>query len=262
MFHKKPTLRAIVWSGVMMGAALNGWAKEKPPPHWGPRFATPGVQLKLEEEGREKRGASTSVSYTLVFSGFPQDKTYALWNDPSGVDPPVLWATGISVTSSGDVICAGPPPGTKLTPRSLKKAKKQRQCYAVFEEGFSFRDRFVTSVDHYHEGEPVEFGMISADHTVHAFAKTMPFPLEVKEGRCRLWAEMITTEAFSFSGEGFEPGEELTYISRSCDEVLRGKIRVSRDGRFGLGADPPHLYIIAPACSGPDADRSRLAIAA
>src|SRR5262245_10224546 len=74
----------------------------------------------------------------------------------------------------------------------------------------------------------------STDQTVRAFAKTFPFPLEVRDGSCSLQAELITLRAFAILGEGFVPGEEVSTDSESGGEVLTGLKTVSNEGKLPI----------------------------
>ena len=82
------------------------------------------------------------------------------------------------------------------------------------------------------KGEPASFAIVSTDRSVKAFAKFVPFPIEAEHGNCRISLELISPdgEMFGVSGEGFEPNEEVTTVSRSNGEVLQSKKKTSSDG--------------------------------
>ncbi len=184
---------------------------------WGPRYATPGVQLTLQEGSRATTpNGTTKVTYFLRVSGFPTGKTFKLWVKPFGSSPESL----------SDVV------GEFYVDPSGK---------LVSQEGGDL-GQISLSAPSYAKGEPYEVALISTDQTIKAFAKAIPFPIEVKEGRCRLWLELIspTGEAFALQGEGFEPNEEVTTVSRSNGEVIQGKQKVLPDGRLPAN-------ILAPA---------------
>lgn len=94
----------------------------------------------------------------------------------------------------------------------------------------------------YAQAEPVWFALTSKDGTLKTFLKHIPFPVESREGRCRLSAEMISLDAgdigrpgplYGIRGEGFAPDEEVTITRSSEGNVVEDKGRASPAGSLG-----------------------------
>lgn len=204
-------------------------AKERPPEHWGPQFSTPGVQLDVREVDRiyVEDAGMTVVTYALVPSGVPEESMLSIWG--RGWEGEItLLGTGFSVNDSGELFCPGPPEGQEPTPRALRKASKKSLCYTF--EGFE--DEFVFGAAGFLRGQPYEFAVTSADRAIQAFAKAVPFPIEGRDGQCRIWIEQSRPDVFSLYFEGFRPNEELTITSRSVDEGGQGKVTFPEDGKL------------------------------
>ncbi len=188
----------------LAGITLAGCAPMvQPADKWGSRYATPGVHLTLLEVKRTVLDSETEVTYKVQASGFPKGKTYTLWQTfTEGATKPLL--SGFYVDDSGQLISEQKLP-LEQVPLRLRN--------------------FV-------DGERLEYGLISTDQTVRAFAKAVPFPIEARDGRCLLWLELISPEGNTFyvSGEGFQPGEWVTGVSRSEGEIRERKVKVSSDG--------------------------------
>ena len=184
---------------------LAGCATIPSSPPWGPQNVTPGAVLTLQELGRGTKDGKQVVQYRLVGSGFPQGKSYKVWFRNVGASPSA-WKLDFYVDNSGELIGND---GPALAAITLNAA-------------------------HFAKGEPLEAMVISTDQTVKAFAKAIPFPIEAKEGRCRLWLELASRKGglFMVFAEGFEPEEEVATVSRSNGEVLQQKIKASGDGKL------------------------------
>jgi len=189
--------------------------KESPPP-WEFQNATPGVVLTLQELRRWTKDSKQGADYRVVVSGLPKDKIFKLWQKNLGREPEFVFLT-VYLDDSGDLVFEAP-------------NKKFRQV-SVSLSGLA-------------KGEPVEYALISTDQTVRAFTRVILFPIESKDGPCLLSMQLGSPrgDLFLVIGQGFEPDGEATTESRSDVEVLRNKVRLTRDGKFAT--------VVAPAVVG------------
>jgi len=145
-----------------------------------------------------------------LYTTLPQDdQVYYLWfKDGASADPP------------------GQLPGTYTAgPSSL-----------VNSAGQSLR----VSVGHSAKGEAFEFAAVNNDKTIVVFWKFIPAPIEVLQGRYRLWVELKSPDGKVFLawGEGFEPNEEIDIVSTSDSEILSSKGKADADGRVMVALLP------------------------
>ena len=115
----------------------------------------------------------------------------------------------------------------------------------VFEGPGSKFKEVKLSLSDFAKGEPIEYALISTDQTIQAFtARVVPFPIETKDGECLLSVQLGSRrgDLFLVMGQGFPPDGEVTTESRSSGEVLKGKSRLSPDGKFAT--------IVTPAVKG------------
>ena len=70
----------------------------------------------------------------------------------------------------------------------------------------------------------------------HAGAKPDKWPIEVKDGPCRIWVLPSTPYRLNFltHGLGFEPNEEIEMVGRSNGELIQLKLKVSSDGSLSF----------------------------
>ena len=195
---------------------------EKVGAEWGPKFATPGAELRLEELDRKKVKGWTEVTYRLRTGGFPAGKQYTVWALPS------VWATAFRLTTgfvandSGSLVCGAKPADYKGPPD---------WCPAPTE---SVEKKLRLDADRYYKGEAIGFAVISTDGTVRAFARAIPFPIQASDGQCRLAVELLSAQglAFRVDGQGFAPGETVQTDSRSEGQVLKGQNQADGSGEF------------------------------
>jgi len=209
-------VRNLFTKGLITAVLIVGYssiaASDQLPDWWSPKEATPGVKLTVREESHENAktasGPRKVVAIKLVPSGYPKDKRYELWG---------VWLGGrtdrileLRVDEAGELrmhFPKYPKPGGRLRDMSMRLG------------GFA-------------KGEALQYALVSTDRKVKTFAKIIPFPLEDKQGSCQLWLELVATDGNTFvaQGDGFEPGEVVTTISRSNGEALRNKLTVTGEG--------------------------------
>lgn len=191
--------------------------------NWGYRPA-PGARLTLKEADRKNGRHGTAITYHVESSGFPAGKTYSLWMMLSGDHKtrPVL--SGYLANATGALVCPGQSqPGDSPVAGS--------HCYPL--------ERASLDVDNYHNGEPVDFAIVSTDGTVRAYARAYPFPIQVQDGKCTLNVELENTKFTSFviRGAGFEPGENVTTSSSFGKDPTAGTQLASASGGFAAQVD-------------------------
>jgi hypothetical protein len=181
--------------------------------HW-PRSQkqTPGVELILEEVKRAPGRRGTQIAYRIVSDGFPGGKTYKLQTSSLSSPKPATLATGIQVSETG----------------SLTVGRIQNQPMDL--------SKFTMTIGDYNKGEFLMIEVVSEDGTVYASDRVHPFPIEARDGECRVLAELLTKDQKNFGiiGIGFDPGTEIRTISSEDDarDTKSGTQRVSSEGFF------------------------------
>ena len=226
----------------IIATVLTGCVTLGPQLEWGSQYATPGTQLSLQHLGPGPAGSKmadhtiicekggqkcTSVRgrmafYRLGASGFPQGRPLTLWT--KRLDrPPKIVPTDVSVDESGTVV-----------QRSEFGPIPVRGIGGIFVEG-----------------EPYEVVLISADQSIRAFAKTIPFPIETREGRCLLSVELLSAkgDGFAISGQEFEANEEIVAVSQYEGDRVESRLKTSPDGKFIVVQFPPVMAKQAGAAS-------------
>ena len=156
---------------------------------------TPGVQLALEEVAREGE-STTKVSFKIMASGFPTDKTYQLFSYSLS-----QYNEGLKPVSLGE-----------FPPEALPRMAIQK----------------------YTEGEWLQVALISSDLTIAAFAEAIPFPIEAKSGSCRIWLKLISSVGIQFTvhGEGYEAGEPVTAVWHIEEAAIKETWEADSAGSF------------------------------
>jgi hypothetical protein len=189
-----------------------------PPKEWATRFTSEGVEFAFEELERKTVPGNSSVVYKFRFSGFPRDKTYALW--AKWLDGKTVRFGEFQVDDTGDLV------GTVANDsRPIRMSK------------------YTVHFSRMYKGEPIIHALVSTDsaQTIKAFARTVPFPIRATgNGQCSLEAELLLPRGrpFAVMGHGFKPNEKIGTVSRSWPEVVKGNVEVEADGRFGSLVDP------------------------
>jgi hypothetical protein len=195
--------------------------------NWGYHPA-PGAHLELKEAGRKQGRRGTAITYHVESSGFPAGKTYSLWIMQSGDHKTRALLSGYLANATGALVCPGQSqPGDPPVAGS--------RCYPL--------ERASLDVDNYHDGEPVDFAIVSTDGTVRAYARAYPFPIQAQDGKCTLNVELENTKFTSFviRGSGFEPCENVTTSSSFGKDLTPGTQPASASGEFAseVHADVP-----------------------
>jgi hypothetical protein len=182
----------------------------RPPEQMVERIDTSGVSLTMEEVSRSGKGRNLEITYRFVAKGFPAGVTYSFWRYKPQPKP-VKLLNNLSVDESGvmfvNELGSGTGEGT-WEPAPLENA-------------------IPLTLFNFAPGEPFEFGIVSEDQTIQAFARVFPRPIETRQGVCHLYLERLNDGQTFYRAyaTGLVPGEELRQILRLC---------LSRGGRQGF----------------------------
>lgn len=197
---------------------------QQPPVETIERVDTPSVGLTMQEVKRSGTGSKLEVTYKFVAKGFPAGSTYSLWRYKPQPKP-VRILGNLSVDEFGVMIanecgCAE----HDWTPAPLDTA-------------------IPMIIDTIAPGEPFEFGIVSEDQSVQAFATVFPIPMEFTDNNCRLVLERLNPgqTAYRAYATGLAPGEALRFESESGDVVLHDSSQADANGEFSAYVFPQLL---------------------
>jgi len=103
-----------------------------------------------------------------VSKGFLRGKTYTLRISSSSSPTPVTWVTSIEVSDTG----------------SLTVGRVQNQPVEP--------SKLSVTIEQYNKGEFFMIEVVSEDGTVYSRERVHPFPIEARNGECRVFAELVT----------------------------------------------------------------------
>jgi len=210
---KSPLRLFIPLCGILGGTADHVLGQEALTLHW-PRSQkqTSGVELTLEEMQRSPSRRGTQIAYRIVSKGFPRDKTYKLQISSSSSPTPATWVTSIQVSDTG----------------SLTVGRVQNQPVEP--------SKLTIKIEDYNKGEFFMIEVVSEDGTVYARERVHPFPIEARDGECRVFAELVTKDrkSFGITGIGFGPSTDIRINSSEDDgrDTNSSTQHVSSDGSF------------------------------
>lgn len=172
------------------------------------RRAAPGdIQLALIELPRTTVPAT--VRYRLQAIGVPRGVIFGIFaKDFAHTFHEV--ASGLQVDESGNIVAS----------ELSGDGRLQRLDEIVLEPG------------PYPLGAPWEVALVSADHTMRAFAKVIPYPLMARHGPCSVSLELVSHrgERFIASGAGFPPAQDVITELRYAGRVIQKQRRISPEG--------------------------------
>jgi len=202
-------------------------AEEGKGPRWRIQDASPGIHLVLKEGKRYKVSGKVMVEYRLETSAFPPGKSYGLWLWNFGNPEGWLMMKDFSVDAAGRLVCEHPIPPEEAA------GGKNRAC--VFDmEKLSLLA--IASV----KGVPFRVAILSTDGAIGAFVRSVPLPLQFKQGGCTISAEIASDKADSFlvGGEGFQPGEKVAWKAEMGDTLTEDEAEASENGNFVVVLNP------------------------
>ena len=176
----------------------------EPPFKWDSEYSTPGISLTLRERGRVTSPTGTRVEYELRALGFSDTESSNLW-----------WKRAASYSELPATI------GADGTVKVLSMPS--------------------LVIEDYVPGQSLDVALASGNNRAHA--KTIPFPIEAKEGGYWASVELMTETGllFQITFGGFQPGEKVEIASQYKDERAVKTVETSRKGEvvfpvlFGRG---------------------------
>lgn len=196
----------------------SGCAFHRPKPRWGEWRGGPDVHFSLKELRREPGKGGTNVYYRMIVEGIDRSKAYAL----------LMLVRGVTES---------PVPKEFFRPDGHGNLAGQAQGKSI--EGYE------VAANAFQKGLGMELGLVSTDGSTSAFAKVFPFPIEGRDGSCRVGLQLLanTGELFMVYGDGFDPLESLDYVSISGEERMPPMpMQAMKDGTL-----PPTMLLPATA---------------
>src|SRR5712691_1852572 len=169
---------------------------QEPPPYkeWRPEFSSGGAQLVVREIERRKVEGVTVMRWQFSATGLPKDKTYRFWVWELGRDPQL--GVDAKLTQKGELVY---------------RSDGHRP-----EESDPIEVKFFAV-----PAEPKRFALVSADAQFRAFGEVIPFPIEAKDGACKVSVIMLAPmyALVSVRAEGLKPNENFQVRMQSGREV-------------------------------------------
>ncbi len=98
---------------------------------------------------------------------------------------------------------------------------------------------FNYAIEDFNKGEAFRVEMVGEEGSVYAADEVFPFPIEARDGKCHLWAALLTEDrkTFGILGEGFGPDTEVRTASYEDDgkDLKEGIAKVGPNDVFGAG---------------------------
>lgn len=169
-----------------------------------------GVAINFSEVERTVADGVTQIKYAISFGGLVSGKDYAL----------AMKGPGIPWVGMGDAAN-----GIEFSMRSdgglfFKKS------------GANYASEFI--VNKFVLGEYRDFGLRSTDGEIYAKYRLVPFPLEVRDGACRI-AMVIAdpnAEVYFLEGYGFAQNANITITLVSGNRTSEEKALIDEEGRI------------------------------
>lgn len=88
--------------------------------------------------------------------------------------------------------------------------------------------------------EPKRFALVSADAQFRAFGEVIPFPIEARDGACKVSVIMLAPlyALVSVRAEGLRPNENFQVRMQSGREVGQLKPKADENGRWSVDVGP------------------------
>lgn len=183
------------------------------------RRATPGLHLELID--LPQTAGQIAKRYRLRAINYPRDVVFGVFRRGFAQSFEEV-ASGFRVDRVGNLVSSG-------------ILRSQRLDELVFEPGL------------YPRGVAWELALVSADRTLLAFARTIPYPIKARDGPCTVQLELVSSRGSHFvvTGGGFVPGEEVVTAVQYSGQVIEKGQRISSEGLLPLN-------VLAHQASGAD----------
>ncbi len=178
----------------------------------------PGAHMDFRElERKGTPDVDLSVKYELHVCCLPKELNYDLADWPNYADRPKTEIIGVSLEEDGKVICKGE------TAEQCKFSKSGRAPV----------DLTLANVD---RGQPFRFAVFSGPRRLIVVGATIPVPIEVEDGGCRIEAIRLMRrfEVAWLKVSGFTPSATLTMDGSSYGERHTGTLRANGSGEGEL----------------------------
>ncbi len=178
----------------------------------------PGARINFHEiERKGTPGVDLSIKYELNVCCLPTYLDYDLADWPNYSDHPKTEIIGVSLEEDGKVVCKG---------------ETAEQCKFTGIGGAPL-DLTITNVE---RGEPFRFAVFSGPRNLMVVGATIPLPIEVNEGSCRIEAIRLMPhfEVAWLKLSGFTPSSTLTMDGSSYGERHTGTLRANSKGEGEL----------------------------
>ena len=171
---------------------------------WEARRSTPGTTLELIEVARRiADDGTTLIEYEPRASGQPRGKEYIL--------------RGRNTVSE---------------PREIGRFAYNAEGRLVSKSSGEPLESHHMLVGQFQRGLVIMAALVATDGSAESFASATPFPIEGRDGPCRLWLEVLSPDGMAFSahGEGFAPGELVRMTSHLDGEQMSLPLNALADG--------------------------------
>jgi hypothetical protein len=178
------------------------------------KLSSPGVSVEIKETDRSTDGGRLKVQYHVFVKGAPKELLYTFSAWPINAAGPVDQTKGLSLMPDGLVVCAGRLPG-----QCGQKEQPDDPVDFTFAPG---------------QAEVFRLGLTSADGKWKAFFAMVPDPIIKMDGACSVEVIRLTPkfELTLVRGKGFQPGEDLSFSSKSYDEAHVNKVKADANGEY------------------------------
>jgi hypothetical protein len=197
---------------------------------WNPKSNSPGVSIKVSEV---RRSEAHQIYYQLTASGFPPNLKYTIATWPANRLKPQAGTTGVTLDASGLAVCAG-------TPGTCRGDGPNSPIQMQFSPVKS---------------EPIRLSLVSDDEKhLRAFVSLVPIPNRATDKKCSLEEVMLAplSSLVALQGIGFEPNENIQFLSESEGEHHDGQLKADADGNF--------FSAIGPGVKGKEKGTTRVSV--
>jgi len=177
------------------------------------KLSNPEVSVEMHEVSRSSDAGQPSVQYNVFVKGAPKGQIYRLMSWPINAASPLEQMKGLSISADGLVFCAG------RTPEQCVGEKKDDPV------DFTFSPR---------RGEVFRMALISVDGSTKIFFAFVPDPIINKNNSCSLEVIRLMPkfELVLIRGQGYQPNENLLFVSKSYDESQEKQVKADTDGMY------------------------------
>lgn len=168
--------------------------------------------MTIKELGRQKVEGVTVISYEFSASGLPKDKAYKFWGRELGNSPE--FGFDATILDNGVIVKSDPQNPATIGPLTIK-------VFGV-------------------PAEPKVFALVSTDGLSRAFGVVIPFPIESKDGACKLSVVMSAPlyALVTLRLEGLKPNESFQVTFQSGREGGRLKPKADDQGQWNSLVGP------------------------